>query len=930
MRKFLYLVQVVLSWATLQVAAQVHDLEFSGDFRDVPFQEFVSEVEHQTGATFYYLDKWVAGIKITVAGTGLSLQKILTNTFLPVDIRHYIDEYGHVYLTYEDPVIPLLPDFNGFGHENIPVTQDTASGRMTMAEQRYIEGRSSGLLETLVVGGNQFGGSSTNAVVHGKMVDGETGEPLIGATIYIEELKKGAATDVDGRFSILLLPGKYSVSFNCMGMEPKQNYLQVNSGGDILISMEKGLIPITEVVIEANRFHNVKGNQMGFERLNYKTIQEVPVVLGEKDLLKVALMLPGVQSVGEGSSGFNVRGGAADQNMIYINKVPVYNSSHLFGFFTTFSPDIVKDFSLYKSILPAIYGGRLSSVFDISTRQGNMNGYTARGGISPITAHAAVEGPLARDKSAFVFSARSTYSDWILNQLEDNELQNSAAEFYDLSGTLTVEPNEKSLVKAFGYYSHDGFTLGATNQYEYSNAGASVNVKQRFGSRMTGDMAAVFGQYAFSTLNTEYEAEAYAHGYSINHYEIRSDNTWLSLGRHKITFGINGIYYDLRRGLVEPYGENSLRIPVDLGVERGMELAGYVADEISLSSRLTVYAGLRYSAFLNLGPGEILVYQEGSGRTSGSVTDTLHAQRGQLIKRYSGPEPRISFNYLLGQNNSVKISYNRIQQYLFMLSNTVAISPTDQWKLCDYHITPPSVDQVSLGYYQDIPGAGINTSAELYYKRITDVVEYRDGATFIKSPYTETQVLQGDQQAYGLELMIRKSSGQLSGWLSYSYSRSNMYFNSPLEEERINNGLKYPSNFDRPHSVDMVSTFKVNRRLSISANLVYITGRPVTYPISIYYQYNSEYIDYSERNKYRLPDYFRMDLSVNLEGNLKRRKMAHSFWMLSVYNLTGRKNAYSVYFKNEEGRINGYKLTIFGRPVVTLSWNFKFGNYASE
>ncbi len=930
MRRGLYIVVLLWLCSSFQVDAQDRDLLVSGDYRDISFIEFVKAVELQTEATFYYVDEWVTGVRITAEGTDLSLHKILTNALLPVGIHHYLDEFGNIYLTYEYPLIPFLPDFGESGFTTSMDSVANRRGRITSAEQRYIEGHKLGLPETLVVGNDQSGIGQTEAIIHGKIIDSETGEPLIGATIYVEILKKGAATDVDGRFYLVLSPGKHRASFNCMGMVPKQHELHVHSSGNIVVQMAKGLIPITEVVIRADRFNNVRGSQMGFERLNYKTIKEVPVVLGEKDLLKVAAMLPGVQTVGEGTSGFNVRGGSADQNMIYVNKVPVYNSSHLFGFFTSFSPDIVKDFSLYKSNLPARYGGRLSSIFDISTRQGNMNKYTVRGGISPITGHVAVEGPIIKDKSAFVLSARSTYSDWILGRLEDPELRNSNAAFYDLAGTATYEPDEKNLVKAFGYYSKDAFTLGATNQYAYSNGGGSINLKHRYNSRITGDLALVFGQYTFSTLNEEVESESYSHDYRIGHYEIKADNTWLLSGRHKVTFGASGIYYDLLRGLVEPLGENSLRFPVDLGSERGVELAGYVADEILLAQRLTVYLGFRYSAFLNIGPVETLVYPEGAGRRAGLVSDTLHFSAGEIIEHYSGPEPRISMTYLIGQNNSVKVSYNRVQQYIFMLSNTIAIAPTDQWKLCDYHINPPIVDQLSFGFYQDIPGADLSTSVEIYYKRLANVVEYKDGASFITSPHIETQVVQGNQDAYGLELMFKKNTGRLSGWLAYSYSRSMMLFNSPVPGENINNGLRYSSNYDRPNNLNLVTTFKANRRLSFSATMEYITGRPTTYPISIFFQDGKEFLDYSERNQYRIPDYFRMDLSVNLEGNLKKQKLAHSFWMLSIYNLTGRNNAYSVYFRRESGSINGYKLSIFGRPVITLSWNFKFGNYATE
>ncbi|MEN8248977.1 MAG: TonB-dependent receptor [Bacteroidota bacterium] len=930
MKKVLYTGLILCMYQAFPGYAQEHDLIFSGSFRDIPFVEFVSAVEQQTGATFYYFDIWVSGVRISAEGSDLSLHNTLTRVLLPAGIHHYIDEFGYVYLSNESPLIPSLkyPDESSVRSSINPgnIESKTISG----AEQRYIEGHKFISLDTLVVGNEQSGGNQKEVFIYGKIVDKGTGEPLIGATIWVESLNTGIATDSDGRFNILLSPGKHRVSFNYMGMEPAQVILQVNSGGNLVIQMERDLIPITEVVVRANRYDNVRGTQMGYERLNYQTTKEVPVTLGEKDLLKVALMLPGVQNVGEGSSGFNVRGGSADQNMISVNKVPVYNGSHLFGFFTSFSPDIVKDFSLYKSNLPARYGGRLSSIFDISTRQGNMNNFSARGGISPITAHVAVEGPVVKDKSAFVLSARTTYSDWILNRMEDPVLRNSDASFYDLTASITLEPNEKNLVKAFGYYSNDAFTLGTTNQYAYSNVGGSINLKHWFSSRMTGDMALVFGQYAFSTVNTELEPAGYSHDYRIDHYEIKADYKWLSLGKHKVTFGVNGIYYNLIKGLVEPYGEYSLRYPVDLGVERGLELAGYIADEILLTQGLTLYMGFRYTSFMNLGPAEVPVYAEETGANPGNVTDTLFFSSGQIVKQYSSPEPRISLTYLLGHNNSVKASYNSLQQNIFMLSNTVAISPTDQWKLCDYHLQPPHVDQFSIGYYQDMPGHGMNASVEIYYKQLRDVVEYKDGANFITSPNTETQVVQGNQDAYGLELMIRKNSGKLTGWLAYSYSRSMMLFNSNIPGESINNGLRYPSNYDRPHNLSLVTNYKVTRRLSFSSTLEYITGRPVTYPISIYYLNGIEYMDYSNRNQYRIPDYFRMDLSFNLEGNLKKRKLAHSFWMLSIYNLTGRSNAYSVYFRNESNRIHGYKLSIFGRPVITLSWNYKFGNYATE
>jgi len=361
-----------------------------------------------------------------------------------------------------------------------------------------------------------------------------------------------------------------------------------------------------------------------------------------------------------------------------------------------------------------------------------------------------------------------------------------------------------------------------------------------------------------------------------------------------------------------------------------VEAAVYLADEIALSPRITLYGGLRFATYFSLGPDNVQVYGDGLPIQPGSVVDVIEAEPYELIKTYTGLEPRVALNFMLGANNSLKLSYNRVNQFLFMLSNTVAISPTDQWKLCDYNIVPPYVDQVSMGFYQDFPRGGVNTSIEVYYKTIKDVVDYRDGASFISTPDVETVTLQGDQEAYGVEALIKKNTGKLSGWIAYSYARSMMLVDSEFPGERINYGEPYPSNFDRPHNLSIVSNVKLNRRLSFSANMLYSTGRPTTYPVSMYYMDGMQFVDYADRNSYRIPEYFRLDVSINLEGNLKERKLFHSYWMLNFYNVTGRRNAYSIYFQNDDGVINGYKLSIFGQMVITLSWNFKLGNYASE
>jgi len=909
------------------VYAQSTDHTFSGDYEQVSFDSFARTLQNTSGLNFFYLSEWTSGIVITASGSNLSLSDVLTQYLGQQGLTFYMDKSNNVFIM--PGTIITLDEIMESGESHSGIEAGISAAGVSK-EERYFGGKKEEVIKPLVIGEDSGNLDGRMVKLYGKIWDEENGQSLIGATIYFEETKTGAVTDVDGRYQTVLSAGSYLVSINCLGMKEVNFNLSIYSDGMLDVAMENRIIPINEVVIRAEKYQNVSGIQMGFARLDMKTIKEIPLIMGEKDLLKVAQMLPGIQSVGEGASGFNVRGSSADQNMFYINKVPVYNTSHLFGFFSSFSPDIIKDFSIYKSNIPVEYGGRIASIFNITTREGNKNRFTAKGGISPVTGHVAVEGPLKKGKHSFVLSTRSTYSDWIFSLLDDPALRNSNASFYDVSAGITLEPDEKNLIKIFGYYTSDKFNYDDFLAYDYNNSGSSISWRHRISPSLTSDMAAVFGNYSFGTVNQEYLTSAFEHNYKIGHYEIKSDFSWVPVRKHIVSFGGSIIYYDLHRGEVRPYGPESNRIPVNLGPDKGMESAIYIGDKYELLPKLTLYGGLRYSMFNNLGPAEIYDYSTGTPKNPDYISDTSNYAAGSLVNTYSGPDIRTAINYQTGSSSSFKLSYNRIRQYIFLLSNTIAIAPTDQWKLSNYHIRPPFSDQFVAGFYKDFPQGGIRSSAEVYFKKIHDIVEYRDGANFIASPHIETDILQGNQTAYGFELMIEKEKGKLNGWISYAYSRSKILVDGVNEWDKINNGLVYPSNYDRPHALNVIMNYRFNRRLSFSGNIIYNSGRPVTYPVSVYYLNGQEIVHFSSRNAYRLPDYFRTDLSINVEGNLKSKKRIHSYWMINFYNLTGRKNAYSVYFRSEEGEINGYKISVFGTTIVTLSWNFKFGNYASE
>lgn len=927
MHKLLLVVIAVVLFQNTYSQSTTHKI--SGEYQNLTFDAFVKQVESSSSYTFFYLPEWCATIEVNEPSKEIDLEKLLNKLLLAKDIKFYIDDYQNIILYKGQYIADYVPNLQQEVKTSDEVT-GASEPTLTGIEKRYVEGKRRTTIETFVVGDRNNTVHGKKNIVSGRIVDKLTGEPLIGATVFVKELSLGASTDLDGYFNLVLEEGKYYITASSLSMRQKNFYMDVFSAGNIEIALDKELVNINEVRVVADRHDNVSGMQMGYERISNKELKEIPAVMGEKDLLKVAQMLPGVQSAGEGSAGIYVRGGSADQNGFYINKLPIYNTSHMLGFFSAFSPDIVNNFSLYKSNIPSQYGGRVSSVFDISTRQGNKKEFYGKGGISPITAHMAIEGPIVKDKSSFVLSYRGTYSDWILRQIDDYDIQNSNASFYDISANVNTELNKKNILKVFAYKSYDQFSLAASDQYKYSTMGATIGLKHRFSSSLSADMYLISSDYGFDHNNISNPSEAYHHKYTLKHHEAKADFLLLTSISHRVSFGGSGVLYDLNRGNIEPFNEESSRIPVSLGEELGFEGALYASDEFTLGARLSIAAGLRYSFYSFLGPQNLINYYDNSAKEVNNIIDTVNYSSGEIVKTYSGPEPRVALNYRLGMSNSVKASYNRLRQNIFMLNNAIAVSPTDQWKLADYHLKPVVADQVSLGYYHDIPEKGLVSSLEVYRKWTKNVAEYKDGIDFISSMPPEMLLLQGDQESYGAEMMLKKNTGKLTGWLSYAYSSSSVLVNNATTGEQINGGKRYPSNFDRPHSLNFVSNYKYSRRISFSTTLVYSTGRPITYPMAVYYIDNKEVLHYSARNEYRIPDYFRIDMSLIYEGNLASKKWLHSTWMLNVYNLTGRRNAYSVYFEANEGKIQGYRLSIFGQPIITLSWNFKFGNYVSE
>ncbi len=921
----------LLLWSTLILSSYLglaqsgNNIIISENFEHANFQEFMERLEANYGVQFFYDSLALDSIEISRKYNLAPLDLVLRGIFHQHNVNFYINNQQQIFLFNKSFKVVDIPNY--VQKEN-GAAESEKTNSLSNQESAYLEGRKPDALQEIEVGKKSLQKPGKTVYINGKIEDNESGEPLIGATVYIEELGKGAATDINGNLSLALLPGSYKAKFSCLGMANANCILQVYSDGFFKLPMNRSALALKEVTVNAEE--NKRSSRVGMEKVTIKSIKSLPVLLGEKDIVKISQMLPGIVSVNEGSSGVNVRGGNADQNLFYLNDIPIYNTSHLFGFFSAINSSIVKDFSIYKAYVPVEYGGRLSSVFSVKTRKGNKKKFFMQGGISPVTANIELEAPIVKDKASFVLSARSTYSDWLLKRINNPDINNSKANFYDFSGGVDYIINNNNNVNVFFNYSHDYFSLNQLTDYGYTNAGLSANFTHHFSPKFNTYIALTASEYSFETIDQSTISAAYKHDYKIDHYEFKAKANWLLNEKHTLTAGGNAINYQLNRGKVLPYGEESNKAVVNLGEEFGIETGFFLEDTYTPREWLTLNAGLRFSSFYAMGPRTVYTYLAGSPREDSYIKDTTSYGKNEVIQSYHNPELRLASQFKLSPLSSVKLSYTQMTQYMFMLSNTISIGQNDQWKMVDSHITPPKLWQVSMGYYQKILAWQLELSSEIYYKQASNIVEYKDGADFIGTPNVETTLLQGDQDSYGFEFMLSKPNGKLNGWASYAYSRSFVQVDGENTWDKINKGKVYPSNYDKPHVVNLIANYNFSRRFTLSTNMTYSTGRPITYPKSVFYIEGSPYIEYSDRNMYRIPDYFRVDVSITVDGNLKKEKSFHSYWTASIYNLTGRNNASSIYFQTENSRITAYQYSVIGVPIFTLSWNIKLGNYTNE
>ncbi len=769
------------------------------------------------------------------------------------------------------------------------------------------------LLALLLLASSLAFGQKTYTI-SGTIKDNATGEQLIGAAIRIKELpQNGTATNSYGFYSLSVARGEYTLLFTYVGYETIEQHVSLTKNQEINISLPSKT-ELNEVVINGNKPNNdnIVSPQMGVEKLNMAQVNQVPVVLGEKDILKTLSLLPGVKSAGEANTGFYVRGGASDQNLILLDEATVYNASHFFGFFSTFNSDAIKDVSLYKGGMPAEYGGRLSSVLDIKMNEGNSKDYTAEGGLGLISSRIKVEGPIVQDKGSFMVSARRTYIDFFLKASSDSTIKGSSIYFYDINAKANYHFDSKNAIYLSGYFGKDVLALKNTFGTDWGNSTGTVRFNHIFSNKLFSNTSLVFSNYNYTVQSFE-TGDNFKATSEITDVNLKEDLQYSLGSSHTLKFGLNILHHTIAPGDITTSGTSSFN---DKSIEKryGFENAVYVSDEWKAADKLTLMYGLRLSGLFLLGPGTFKTY-DANGNTTSSNTYVS----GSSVKNYVNLEPRFSSAYQLNDETSVKASYNRNTQNIHLLNNSTSATPTDLYVMSSNNIKPEIADQVSAGWFRNFKDNTYEFSAEMYYKWLQNQIDYKDGVQLIGSADVESLLTYGLGRAYGLELFLKKKYGRFNGWIGYTLSRTELKFPA------INNGDYYPARQDRTHDLSVVGIYQLNKRWSFSGVFVYGTGNAVTYPTGKYNIGGLTTFSYSQRNGYRLPSSNRLDLGATLEG--KQHKKYHSSWTFGIYNVYAHRDPYIITFRDSKTVPNtteAVETSIFATRIPSVTWNFKF------
>ena len=770
--------------------------------------------------------------------------------------------------------------------------------------------------------------------ISGYIKDAENGESLIGATVFIQENQSGALSNEYGFYSVTLEPSDYTVEYRYLGYETiiKKVSLTANQRLDLELG-EEG-VELLEVVVTAEPEDiNVSGVQMSTQKLDIKTISKLPSFLGEVDVIKSIQTLPGVSTVGEGASGFNVRGGSVGQSLVLLDEAPVYNSSHLLGFFSVFNPDAVKDVKLIKGGIPSRYGGRIASILDIRMKEGNSKKFATQGGVGTIFSRLAIESPIVKDKASFILAGRRSYADVLAKPFTDVLDDGAALNFWDLTIKTNYNINDKNRLFLSGYLGRDVFKFDAQQGFSWGNQTVTARWNHLFSDRLFANFTFFFSNYDYSISFGDDELDRFDWDSQIRNLAFKPELSYFINPANKLTFGGELLRHDF-----EPANaigvSNGEATNISTPEKQALEASVYIGNDQKIGSKIDLQYGIRFSNFRLLGEGNKYEFDDTVPVGFRKPVNTITAfERGETIQSYSNIEPRISFKYQLNGASSIKASYNRMAQYIHLISNTTASNPLDIWTPSTNNILPELGDQVAVGYFRNFgQDNDIETSVEVYYRKTQNQIDYIDGADILINEFLEGDLLPGDGRAYGLELFVKKNSGKLNGYISYTLARTE------LQVEGINNGEWYPTRYDQAHNFKISLFYEPSERWNFSANFSYLSGTPTTFPTSRFevQDYVIPYIAGNGRNNVRIPDFHRLDVAATLYGKKVKRngkvRKNEDYWVFSVYNLYNRRNPFSIYFAQANEipadaiaiPTQATRVAIIGSIVPAVSYNFKF------
>lgn len=877
--------------------------------------DVLKKIEASTHYKFYFQEEWFDNT-VLVSGdySNKPIQDILKKVFEDTDLNFYITN-NKVILTHNSIIYDKLQN-DKTKNSNTPIFfQQYDSVKKNKTEK---------VAPIALIGKETIDSEIDFYTLSGHITDLKDDKHLADITVKVKNSTISTITNSAGFYSLKLPVGLATIEIESILYNNTSRKIMIYSNGTLDFSIIEKINQLKEVVVKGKNTQNIRTAITGVTTIEAEGIKTVPLVLGERDVLKIALTLPGIKTAGEGSSGFNVRGGKEDQNLMLLDNGTIYNPAHLFGFFSSLNPYTINKVDIYKGGIPSEFGGRLSSVFDITSKNGNTEKFSGEGGIGPVTSNLTASIPVVKGKASLLVGGRATYSDWILRSLDDENLKNSQASFYDLFAKYTHKINKNNSIEGTAYYSKDKYSITPDSLYQYSNSLISLKWKHAYNEKTSSEFNVTNSEYKFRIDYESVNPESFTFKYKINETQASLKFNTEFNNKHRFTYGIASKLYRVNPGEIKPNDPSSLVTPLKIDDEKGLESALFFSDKYKITEKLLLDIGARYSFYATLGESTQKIYQDGVPKTPSTVVEEKTYGNNKVITNYGGFEPRVALRYIFDESLFVKAGFDKNYQYIHLLTNNTTQSPTDTWKLSDINVKPESGLQYSLGIFKKLDYKDIELSLEGYYKTSQNILDYKVGANLLLNENLETELLQGKGKAYGIEFLLKKSTGRLNGWIGYTYSRTFIKLDSQFNDEKVNNGAFFPTNFDKPHDVSIVMNYKITHRYSFSSNFVYQTGRPITYPIGKYSYNGAEYTLYSDRNKYRIPDYYRLDIGINIEGNHKIKKLAHSFWNISVYNVLGRNNPYSIFFVTNQGQVKAYQTSIFSVPIPTITYNFKF------